>query len=136
VDNGVAHIESVLVWTIPVVVHGVFHKRFAVESRYAALRADLRVVFHVSTVIHSVTRGLRGAVMNSHPRCVKGGDGCGYPAELSTSPHGGILIHRLSRCYAPLIHGLSTILWTSEILGREETLERGAIYWAGRFGHA
>ena len=135
-DNGVAHIEPVSVWTIPPVVHGVFHKRFAVESRYAALRTDLGVVFHVSTVIHSVARRFGGAVMNSHPQCVKDGDGCGYPAELSTSPCSGILVHRLSRCYARLIHGLSTILWTSEILGREETLERGAIYWAGRFGHA
>ena len=135
-DNGVAHIELVPMWTIPPLVHGVVHKRFTVESRSAALKADLEVVFHVSTVIHSVARGFRAAVVNSRPQCVKDEDGCGYPLRLSTSPRGRILIHRLSRGYAPLIHGLSTILWISQILGRDETLERGAIYWAGRFDYA
>ena len=127
-DNGVVHTETSLVWTTPLVVHGVFHKRSAVESRCAALKTDLGVVFHVSTVIHSVVRGFGGTVVNSHPQCVKDGDGCGYPAGLSTSPRGRILIHRLSRCYAQLIHGLSTILWINRTLGVDKRMERRAIY--------
>jgi hypothetical protein len=111
VDNGVAHNEPVPVWKIPPAVHGVVHKRLAVESWSAALKANLEVVFHVSTVIHSAARSFWGAVVNSRPQCAKDEDGCGYPLRLSTSPRGRILIHRLSRCYAPLIHGLSTILW-------------------------
>lgn len=50
-------------------------------------------------------------VMNSRPQCVKDGDGCGYPSQLCTAIRGRILVHRLSRGCAPVIHGLSTILW-------------------------
>ena len=133
-DNGVAHIELVPMWTIPPLVHGVVHKRFAVESRSAALKADLEVVFHVSTVIHSVARGFRAAVVNSRPQCVKDEDGCGYPLRLSTSPRGRILIHRLSRGYAPLIHGLSTILWIKGESRESRPMVRGAVYSRGGFG--
>ena len=62
--------------------------------------------------------------MNSHPQCVKDEDGCGYPEWLSTSPRDQFLVHRLSRCYPLLIHGLSTILWIKGVLGghtRDET---------------
>jgi hypothetical protein len=55
VDNGVAHIEPVPMWTIPSIIHEVFHKESVAKSRYAALRTNIGTVFHVSTAIHSVT---------------------------------------------------------------------------------
>ena len=87
------------------------------ESRYTPLRAIMAGIFHISTAIHSVAQDFGGAVIHSHPQCVKDGDGCGYLTELSTSGCGRILVHRLSRCYPPLIHRLSTILWIKGIPG-------------------
>lgn len=55
--------------------------------------------------------------MNSHPQCVKDEYGCGYPEWLSTSLRSRFLVHRLSRCYPLLIHGLSTILWIKGFSG-------------------
>lgn len=78
-DNGVAHICALGMWIVPRVIHEVIHKRGIDESRYTALRADMRAVFHVSTAIHRKMRDVAGLVMNTRPQCVQGGDECGYP---------------------------------------------------------
>lgn len=59
------------------IVHGVIHTVSRVGSRYAALSAEIEVIFHVSTGIHSVVWDFRPAVINTRPQCVKDADGCG-----------------------------------------------------------
>ena len=98
------------------------------ESRYTPLRAIMAGIFHISTAIHSVAQDFGGAVIHSHPQCVKDGDGCGYLTELSTSGCGRILVHRLSRCYPPLIHRLSTILWIKRDPRGQRAVRRGERY--------
>ena len=98
------------------------------ESRYTPLRAIMAGIFHISTAIHSVAQDFGGAVIHSHPQCVKDGDGCGYLTEFSTSGCGRILVHRLSRCYPPLIHRLSTILWIKGIPGESVRCGGGERY--------
>jgi hypothetical protein len=51
-------------------------------------------------------------VVNSNPRCGEREDGCGQPPELCTAARGRKIGHKLSRGGYPLIHGLSTGMWT------------------------
>ena len=109
-------------WISPRIIHEVIHNGSTARSRYTALRAHERWFFHVSTGIHSRTGGLAPMIMNSRPQCVKDGDSCGYPPELCTGARRRFFVHGLSRCYAPLIHELSTTLWIT--IGPDESMGR------------
>lgn len=51
-------------------------------------------------------------VVNSNPQCGERADGCGQSPELCTAADGRKIGHKLSRGGYPLIHRLSTEMWT------------------------
>ncbi|PSQ62526.1 MAG: hypothetical protein BRD25_05280 [Bacteroidetes bacterium QH_1_61_8] len=68
-DNEVSHILATRMWTAPPVVHKVIHNWIHGESRSTALKADMELIFHVSTAIHEQHEGFTGVIMNPRPQC-------------------------------------------------------------------